>query len=161
MGEWCWKCDRMCSAVCVWRLTTGNGGEHVWCKKKRRITDIWEKTTGCFTGLSHHSIEVEGKSVSCVDTDIYTVNYWNAKTNRVHHMILQLNSLLLRGHQYYHVCCNAIFRIHQSHNKIAFITSLELLVCLLCSHGPSSQLFLEVKNLTNTFRHKYAHSLAK
>lgn len=100
------------------------------CRKKCRITDIWEKTTECLTGLSQHQIAVEGKSMSCVDTEVYTVNYYNANANRAHHVILQLNSCLLRGHQYYSVCCDSIFMIKQSHNKSAFITSLERFQCV-------------------------------
>lgn len=128
-----------------WWLEMEDSMSHA--EKKCKIIDIQEKTTGSFTGLSQRQTAVEGKTVSWVEMEVYIVNHYNDKPNAVHHMILQLNSCLLRGHQYYHVCCDAIFMINQSRNKIAFITSLKLFVCVLCSHWPSSELFLAEKNI--------------
>lgn len=102
-------------------------------QQKCRIIGVQEKTTGCLAGLSQHPIAMEGKSVRCVDTEVYTVGYYNVYANTTRQVILQLNTYLLRGHQYCCVCCDAIFMINQSHNKITFITSLELFQCVYCA----------------------------
>lgn len=92
-----------------------------------------EKTTERLTGLSQHQIAMEGKSVTFVDTEVYAVNYYNMYANTTPQVILQLNTYVLRVHQYCHVCCDAISMINQSNNKIAFITSLELFQCTYCA----------------------------
>jgi len=102
-------------------------------QQKCTIIDVQEKTTGCLSGLSQHQIAMEGKSVRCVDTEVYIVSYYNVYANTKHQVILQPNTYLVRGHQYCHVCCNIIFMTNQSHNKIAFITSLEIFQCLYCA----------------------------